>query len=194
MCDGMTHRATRFARGEDLALNLQRESSWAAPHITAGRSATGPTWLPIRADEEPANMLKVADIANRSGQLSEVPPQSLIRLLPPYDRIQDCPRANYLTAKSSTASIPRSMAFRRSGRCAPADSGRGSTICGGVSLRHGEAAKTQRTTGHFSKQFQLSLDHCARCQTASRPARSIPRAAMMRCTVLPFAVKSFAGW
>ena len=81
---------------ETLAVNLQRKTSWAAPHIAAGGTAT---WSEVVADTpetERANVLKVSDIASKAGQLTQVPPQSLVPLPAPYDRVADLPSRKVL--------------------------------------------------------------------------------------------------
>ncbi len=41
-------------------------------------------------------MLKVSDIANRTGQLTEVRARNLVPLPPPYDRVEDLPARKQL--------------------------------------------------------------------------------------------------
>ena len=69
-------------------------------------------------------MLKVSDIASRTGQLTDVPPHNLLPLPAPYDRVEDLPARKELKPEVLDRIDTSLDGFSALGLVPPADTGR----------------------------------------------------------------------
>ena len=111
-------------------------------------------------------MLKVSDIATTTGQLSEVQAQNLIPLPPPYDDLLSLPPRKTVTAKGSVPIDTSLDGFSALGQTRPQTPEEEhqfvAAFLSGISK-----LLSEDNNWTFLKQLELSLDHCARCQTCT---------------------------
>src|ERR1017187_1421982 len=129
-------------------------------------------------ETEQANVRKLGDIASQSGQLSQVPVQSLMPLPAPYDRIADLPPRKVLNQKVLDRIDTSLDGFSALGLARPQTPEEEHEFVERF-LSGLEKLLSADNNWTFLEQLTLSLDHCARCQTCVRRARSIRREATM---------------
>jgi Fe-S oxidoreductase len=103
---------------------------------------------------------KLVDIATATGPLSQVSPESLIPLPPPYDAISELPPRK-LPATATDTSFDGFSALGLTAPQTAEDEGRFvAAFLSGL-----QKLLSEDNNWTFLKQLRLSLDHCARCQT-----------------------------
>ena len=114
----------------------------------------------MQTAEEPATVLKIEDIAAASSPLSELHTGKLIALPPPYDDASALPKSKPLDARYDS-SLDGFSAFGFVAPKTPEDEERFiAAFLSGI-----DKLLSPDNNWAFLKQLQLSLDHCARCQT-----------------------------
>ncbi len=116
------------------------------------------------ADRERVNVLRVSDIANRAGQLTEVPPRNLVPLPPPYDRVEDLPERKHLKQEVLDRIDTSLDSFSALGFSRPQTTEDEERFVEAF-LSGLEKLLSAENNWTFLEQLTLSLDHCARCQT-----------------------------
>jgi Fe-S oxidoreductase len=107
---------------------------------------------------------KLGDIASQSGQLSQVPVQSLMPLPAPYDRIADLPPRKVLNQKVLDRIDTSLDGFSALGLSRPQTPEEEQQFVERF-LSGLEKLLSKENNWTFLEQLTLSLDHCARCQT-----------------------------
>jgi ferredoxin len=115
-------------------------------------------------ERERVNVLRVCDIANPAGQLTEVPARNLVPLPAPYDRVEDLPerkqlRPDVLDRIDTSLDGFSALGFSRPQTAEDEKRFVEAFLSGVAKLLSAENNWT------FLEQLTLSLDHCARCQT-----------------------------
>lgn len=105
-------------------------------------------------------MLKIEDIARAGGTLGELNPDKLIPLPAPYNKVSDLPKRKQVDPRYE-ASLD---GFSALGFSAP-KSAEGEEKFVSAFLSGIEKLLSPDNNWPFLKQLQLSMDHCARCQT-----------------------------
>ncbi len=139
-------------------------------------------------------MLKISDIASAAGPLSELQAENLIPLPAPYDDVATLPPRKVLDPKVA-ATVDISLdGFSALGLRRPQTPEDESSFVAAF-LSGVEKLLNKDNNWAFLKQLQLSLDHCARCQTCVEACPVYVRqAAMMRSIARRSAARSFGDW
>ncbi len=125
---------------KQIANNLARRVSWQAPHI---HGASEQSWAESSIQKRAAwriAMIRVEDIARPAGQLTDVVPERMIPLPPPYDGVDALPPRKSLSEKVRANSDCSLDGFLAVGMSAAKDGGRRTGTRLALSCRTGPLA------------------------------------------------------
>ena len=170
-----------------LAGSLGRHVTWSAPHI-AGKARRGRKRSPMPRDEEPGAMLKIEDIAGAGGTLGELNPDKLIPLPPPYNKVSDLPKRKQVDPRYEASLDGFSALGFSAPKTAEEEEKFVSAFLSGI-----EKLLSPDNNWPFLKQLQLSMDHCACCQTCVEACPVYVGSGREEVYRQLFAAKSFAA-
>ncbi len=105
-------------------------------------------------------MLKIEDMATAGGMLGELNPDKLIPLPAPYNKVSDLPKRKQVDPRYDASLDGFSALGFSAPKTAEEEENFISAFLSGI-----EKLLSPDNNWPFLKQLQLSMDHCARCQT-----------------------------